>query len=132
MSSLMLVSLLLQPVAVALGDEIGALPAGERAFGRQRLPTDPVGVFTLTLTNLVVGSAIQVEPQAGGSALYSGTASASTAVIPLQAYAAGSSSNDLRIKVRKGTASPFYQPFETQATAGVGAQTIFVSQIPDE
>lgn len=99
---------------------------------RQSLPTDPVGVFTLTLTNLVAGSAIQIEPQAGGAALYTGTAGASTVVVPLQAYAPGSPNNSLRIKVRKGTTSPFYQPFETQATATVGAQTIFVSQIPDE
>jgi hypothetical protein len=101
------------------------------AFGVARLPTDPIGTYNLTLTNLAVGSAIQVESQSG-VALYNGTAASATVVVPLQAYAPGSPLNDLRIKVRKGSASPFYQPWQTQATAVKGAASIFVSQIPDE
>jgi hypothetical protein len=101
------------------------------ALSRQSLPTDPIGTYTLTLTNLAVGSAIQVESQTG-VALYNGTAASATVVVPLQAYAPGSPLNDLRIKVRKGSASPFYQPWQTQATAVKGAASIFVSQIPDE
>ena len=44
----------------------------------------------------------------------------------------GSNYNDLRIKVRKGSGSPTYKPFETLATAIVGAQSIFIGQIADE
>lgn len=101
------------------------------SFSRQSLPADPVGVFLLTLTNLVVGSAVHIEA-IGGPVLASLAADASTEVIPLQAYAAGSALNNLRIKVRKGSASPYYQPWETLATAIVGSQSIYVSQIPDE
>lgn len=101
------------------------------SFARQSLPDDPVGVFALTLTNLVSGSAVHIE-SVSGSVLASLTAGGDTEVIPLQAYAPGSALNDLRIKVRKGSSSPFYQPWETQTTAIVGSQSIYVSQIPDE
>lgn len=101
------------------------------ALGKLRLPSDPIGVFALTLTNLVVGSAVHVE-STSGVVLSSTVADADTAVIPLQAYAPGSPLNNLRIKVRKGSAAPFYQPWETLTTAVVGSQSIYVSQIPDE
>lgn len=95
------------------------------------IPGDSIGAFSLTLDNVVVGSAIRVESLTG-TTLYSGTAALSTVVISLAAYAPGDALNDLRIKVRKGTSSPYYQPFETLAGAFVGAQSIYVSQIPDE
>lgn len=105
-----------------------------QAMSINLLPTDPIGTFYLTLTNVVVGSTLRVESQSAGTSLYDGTADTSSPVINLSCYANGSSNdlNNLRIKVRKGTASPFYQPYETLATAIVGAQSIFVSQIPDE
>lgn len=96
------------------------------------IPGDSLGTFTLTLTNVVSGSAARVESQSGGTTLYSGTAAGSTLVISLAAYAPGDALNDLRIKVRKGTSSPYYQPYETLTTAFVGSQSIYVSQIPDE
>lgn len=99
---------------------------------RQTISTDPVGTFALTLTNLIVGSAIQIEDQAGTTTLYNGTAATSSPLINLSAYAGGSALNSLRIKVRKGTSSPFYQPFETLTTAFVGSQSIYVAQIADE
>lgn len=101
------------------------------AAGQLRLPTDPIGNFSLTLTNVVVGSAIQVESTTGQVVL-NRTAVAPTEAFAVQAYAVGSPLNNLRIKVRKGSASPYYQPWETQATAVVGSQSIYVSQIPDE
>ena len=52
--------------------------------------------------------------------------------ISIPAYTSGNPYNALRIKVRKGTGSPTYKPFETLATAIVGAQSIYVGQIPDE
>ena len=105
---------------------------GAFSIGVARLPTDSIGTFALTLTNVVVGSSIQIEDQAGTTTLYNGTAATSTPRINLSAYAGGSGLNDLRIKVRKGTASPFYQPFETLTTAIVGSQSIYVAQIADE
>lgn len=99
--------------------------------GVARLPTDPVGVFSLTLTNLVAGSAVQVETLAG-VAVENRTATSDTEVFSIGAYAGGNPANSLRIKVRKGSSSPFYQPWETLATATPGSVSIFVSQIPDE
>ena len=116
------------------------LPATRGVFGstglilfqRQSLATDPIGTFALTLTNVVVGSAIQIEDQAGTTTLYNGTAATGSPLINLSAYAGGSGLNNLRIKVRKGSASPYYIPWETVTTALVGSQSIYVAQIPDE
>lgn len=101
------------------------------AVQQQSLPTDPIGVFALTLTNVVPGSAIQIEDQGGTTTLYNGTAAASTVLINLSAYAGGSMLNNLRIKVRKASSAPFYQPYETQAVAFVGSQSIYVFQVLD-
>ena len=106
------------------------LPAGAVIWEQLR-PTDPLGVFTLTLTNVVVGSRVHVELQAAGTSLYDATAAASTVVITLSGYAPGSPNNDLRIKVRKGSSATYYKPYETLTTAIVGEQSIYVSQIPD-
>lgn len=100
-------------------------------LGRARLPTDSVGTFALTLTGLVVGSAIQIET-ATGAAIENRTAAATSEVFTVSAYTSGSANNNLRIKVRKGSASPFYLPYETLTTAFVGSTAIFVSQISDE
>lgn len=105
---------------------------GPVALGAARLPTDSIGNLTLTLTNVVVGSAVQVESQSGGTVIYNGTAATTSPVLTIPVYSSGNPLNDLRIKVRKGSASPFYRPYETLATAFVGSSSIYVSQILDE
>ena len=107
-------------------------PMGLRVSAVAALPSDPIGTFALTLTNVVVGSRIHIETQGDGTALHDSVADATDETISLSAYASGSAYNALRIKVRKGTGSPTYKPFETLATAIVGAQSIYVGQIPDE
>jgi len=102
------------------------------ASSRASLPTDPIGTFALELTNVVIGSRIHIEAQGDGTALHDSVADTANETINLSTYAAGSPYNALRIKVRKGTGSPTYKPFETLATAIVGAQSIYVGQIPDE
>lgn len=97
---------------------------------RSRLPEDSVGTTTVTLTNLVIGSAIQVETQAG-AVVENRTADTTTEVFTLNLFAPSSAENDLRIKVRKGSAEPFYRPYETLTTLTAAAQSIFVSQISD-
>jgi hypothetical protein len=109
---------------------VGPRPNAGLAAGVMRLPTDPIGTFTLTLTNLVVGSAIRVETQAGALIEYR-VADATSEVFTVPAYAPGNAANDLRIKVRKGTAAPFYKDYETLAVASVGAGSIYVVQVPD-
>lgn len=101
------------------------------ATGKLRLPTDSIGNFTLTLTNLVVGSSIRIETEAGALIEYR-VADATTEVFTAPAYSVGNAANNLRIKVRKASEAPFYIPYETLTTAFVGAQSIYVSQIPDE
>ena len=109
-----------------------AVHIGALSFGVARLPTDPIGTHTLTLTNVVVGSRIAIRDQADTTTLYDQIALASTVVIPLQVYAGGSPLNNWRIKVRKASTAPYYQPYETLMTATAGSSSIYVSQIPDE
>lgn len=106
--------------------------AGTLALGVSAWPADPIGTFALTLTNVVIGSRIHIETQGDGTTLHDSVADATDETITLSGYASGSPYNALRIKVRKGTGSPTYRPFETLATAIVGAQSIYVGQIADE
>lgn len=86
----------------------------------------------LNLTNLVSGSAIEIQDSTVGTSLYNGTAAGTTASIPLNVYTSGSTLNTLKVKVRKGTSSPFYQPWDTFVSLVVGTQSIYVSQLSDE
>lgn len=94
-------------------------------------PDFPSGVMSLSLLNLAIDSVIRIETLAG-IAVFEGVADSAAEAISVPVYVLGSPLNNLRIKVRKGSASPYYQPWETQATAVVGSQSIYVSQIPDE
>ena len=102
------------------------------AIGVCRLDTDPIGNFTLTLNNVVIGSRLHVETQGDGATLHDSVADSADETIVLSAYANGSPYNDLRIKVRKASSGTTYQPWETLATAVVSSNSIYVSQIPDE
>jgi hypothetical protein len=107
-------------------------PGGGEAFSKQRLTTDSLGSMNLTLTNVVVGSAIRIEEQASGTVVYQGTAAASTVVVPIDYYAGGDAKNNLRIKVRKATSSPLYKAFATLATISDADQSVYIAQISDE
>jgi len=96
------------------------------------MPSDlAIGTFLLTLTNVIIGSAIEVQAQDGSASLHNRTATATTEVVTLGAYGSASPLGDLRIKVRKGSAAPYYQPYETLLTAFVGSASVYISQIPD-
>lgn len=96
---------------------------------RQTLPTDAVGSTTLTLQNIVVGSAWRLEVLSTGATVATGTAPGGDIAQAVLVY---QPNQVLLLKVRKGTASPYYRPFETQVTATSANASIFVSQIPDE
>ena len=96
-----------------------------------RLATDSLGNMTLTLTNVVVGSRIRIEEQVAGTLVDERTATGTTEVFTVPVYSGGSASNDLRIKVRKGTSGPKYQPFETLAVAAIGTQSVYIAQVAD-
>jgi len=101
---------------------------GGHSVGVARLPGDSVGTTTVTLTNLVVGSAIRIEVASTGALVTSRTATLSSEAFSLDYYASGDPANDLRIKVRKASAAPLYKPYETQATLGAAQQSIFIAQ----
>ena len=124
----------LRPVIVSYvaGTKGQRLLPGAVSYGEMRLPTDPIGTFSLTLINVVVGSRVHIEKQSDGTTYYDGLASDSTVVVSLAAYSPGSTFNDLRIKVRKASSGVTYKPFETMSTAVVGSGSVYVSQIPDE
>lgn len=103
---------------------------GGLALGVFRLPTDPIGTTTVTLTNLVSGSAIRIE-EADGTLREYRDADATSEVFTLDVYSAGSAKNDLVIKVRKGTAAPKYLPYTTYLTAVVGSQSVYIAQVAD-
>lgn len=107
-------------------------PVGFCVSSVAALPTDPIGTHTLTLTNVVIGSRIAIRDQANTTTLYDQVAGTSTVAISLSAYAPGSQLNDLSIRVRKASTGTTYIPYETLTSIGVGASSIYVSQIPDE
>ena len=96
---------------------------------RQPLPTDAVGTMTLTLQNIAVGSAWRLEVLSTGATAATGTAPGGDIAQAVSVY---QPNQVLLLKVRKGTASPYYRPFETQVTVTSANASIFVSQIPDE
>lgn len=100
------------------------------SLGVFSLPTDPIGTTTVTLTNLISGSAIRIE-EADGTLREYRDADATSEAFTLDVYSAGSAKNDLVIKVRKGTTAPKYQPFQTAATASVGSQSVYIAQVAD-
>lgn len=120
------------PFITVFGQARGiAVGVGSTALGVARLPSDPIGQHTLTLTNVAVGSRITIRDQANTTEFHNALAASSTVPITLQVYAGGSSLNNWSIRVRKSSAAPKYQPYETLMTATVGSSSIYISQIPD-
>jgi hypothetical protein len=84
----------------------------------------------LTLNNVVVGSRVLIRDQADTTTHHNAIAASSTVVATITVY--GDTRDDWRVKVRKASAAPYYQPYETLMTATPGSSSIYVSQIPDE
>lgn len=113
-----------------------AYMAGLGQYSIEKLPTDSVGTTVLTLTNVVVGSRYRVEVASTGAlaeptANATGVAAAPTIDISLSRYAVGNANNDLRIKVRKASSAPLYQPYETQASLSGDALSVYIAQQED-
>jgi hypothetical protein len=104
---------------------------------RQLLPTDSIGVHDLTLFNVPAGARVHVESQDGSTTISDEVASGTNGTFvtytkSIAVYQAGSALNDWRIKVRKGSSSPYYIPYETIMTASIGSSSLYLSMIPDE
>lgn len=108
--------------------DIGQWPAGEGLnFGQTRLAGEALFNVTLALSNVVTGSAWRVE-ETDGTLIDSGTAAASTVNVSVPYYG---SDRNVTVKVRKGTAAPKYQPFQTSASITASGASTFVSQVAD-
>ncbi len=83
----------------------------------------------LTLTNVVVGSRVFIRDQANTTTHYDQIAAASTVVINVTVY--GDARDNWRIKIRKASAAPYYQSYETLMTATAGNSSIYVNQLPN-
>lgn len=81
--------------------------------------------FTLTIDNVVVGSAIRIE-ESDGTLIEFRTATGTAEVFTM-----GASLGTITIKIRKGTSGTKYLPYETQTTAFDGSASIYVSQVAD-
>lgn len=140
MSSLALISPIGLVIAAYDSDDLGIKPVAGALFGRQRLDTEAVGSFTLTIKNAVVGSRYRIS-RSGDNSLATPTGSAEGTVpgvsglvdvsITLDYYAPGNANNDLKIDVRKATAAPKYKPFQTFATAASGTVLAYCAQESD-
>lgn len=111
--------------------------ASRTSLGVARLPEDALGTFSLTLLNMAAGSRYRIERAGDGSvatpsASAEGVAPGGSFVLTLDYYQSGSANNDLKIKARKGSASPLYRPYETQIVAAQGAQSVYIAQELDE
>lgn len=121
------------PVENCVADSINANMHGEQGgvFCIQRLPSEPIGSHLLTLNNVVVGSRVFIRDQGNTTTFYDQVAATSTVIVSLSVYSPGSGLNDLSVKVRKSSAAPKYQPFETSQTIAVGSSSVFIAQVPD-
>lgn len=84
---------------------------------------------TLTLTNVAVGSRVFIRDQANTTTHYDQIAASSTVEITVPVY--GDSRDNWRIKIRKASAAPYYQSYETLMTATAGNSSIYVNQLPN-
>jgi hypothetical protein len=85
----------------------------------------PLDTVTVELQNLIVGSRYRIEKVSDGSYLSDGTAATSTVNVTLSYIGL------VRIRVRKSSGSPKYQPFETQANVTSSGASVYVSQVLD-
>lgn len=84
---------------------------------------------TLTLTNVAVGSRVFIRDQANTTTHYDQIAASSTVEITVTIY--GDARDNWRIKIRKASAAPYYQSYETLMTATAGNSSIYVNQLPN-
>lgn len=118
---------------------------GLQVYGQHRLPNDASGTCTLRLKNAISGSEYGIFVYGtNAEATLNGTPSGvgqitggspgdviSNFDIPLDYYPTGHANNTIRIRVRRGTSTPKYQPFETQALLQSGNVVSYIAQIPD-
>lgn len=100
------------------------------SMGVAKVPADVDFYFTLTLTNVVVGSRYRVTRDSTGDELATGVAAAST--VTLTGLPSYGSSMLVDITVRNASGSPNYKPFNTAAySARAGAGAYILQQLDE-
>mgnify|MGYP001765480842 CR=1 FL=1 len=100
-------------------------------MGVFRFSTDAIGTCVVRLQNIVAGSRYRIEVATTGATIADGVAASTTEDVTIDRYASGDAKNDLKIKIRRSSSAPKYQPFETQAQAAAGTVLVWVSQVLD-
>lgn len=129
------------PSTFTYGTDLGPQVYGTQSLGESRLPTEPLGSFVLQVQNIVAGSEYGIFVSST-NAQATGVSSALNVVpgvdgtfvtmnLTLDYFSTGNALNNLKIRVRRGTSSQKYLPFETFATAGPGTVPVYVIQVPD-
>ncbi len=107
-------------------------PGGLVPDGAARLASDPLYYASLTLTNVVGGSQYRVSRHDTGADLATGTVPGSGnvdyTITSIPCYANPQVAD---VTVRKGTAAPKYQPFDTRASIPKTGTTAYIAQVPD-
>lgn len=106
-------------------------PGGGTVIALQRLPTDAIGTCSVRIQNAVTGSRYRIEVSSTGTLVAEGDVSSADFSVSVPLYPAGNAANTLKVKIRKGTTAPKYQPFETQVTAVSAGALAYVSQVLD-
>jgi hypothetical protein len=101
------------------------------ATSNQPYATDSIGSCDIAIENAVIGSRYRIEVASTGALVAEGDVSSASFAVSVPLYPAGNPANSLRVKVRKGTSAPKYQPFQTQVTAVAGGALAYISQVPD-
>lgn len=107
-----------------------AAPIGSTSHSVQKAPGEFVSTFSFTLQNVADGSRYRIEDTADNGEIASGVQSGTSNIVIAGIGYAGSP-RTLRIKVRKATGSPKYQPFETLTVVGASGGAAYIVQIPD-
>lgn len=84
-------------------------------------------LYTVTMTNVVVGSTYELYNATTSTQITTGTAAAATVAVGISA----SLNDTIRIRFRKSSSAPKYQPFETQGTITSTGLSVYVGQVAD-
>lgn len=97
----------------------------------QRLATDSIGTSAIRIVNAVNGSRYRLEVASTRAMVAEGDVASDDFTVSVPLYPSGNAANTLTVKIRKGTAAPKYQPFETQVVAVAAGALAYIAQVPD-
>lgn len=130
-------------ITINPGEGLAIVASAETAVGVQaafsgwpslhfaaQIDDEPAVVPTIAATGMVQGSRYRVERVSDGSEVISGVADVTGAFSFL--YTPEDTPLMLRLRVRKGTAAPYYKPYEVQFYMTSTGASIPVSQLSDD